>query len=421
MVQTRKNKNDVATAPFTTPPRRNRPSTLQTPGSAASVLSETSVSTTTSARRTKLPVHLLSQLAEHIEAYGGIETHTGKANTVARLLNHLGDIDPVNRSLYKGIGDPLRKRISQKVWRWQKASTEGRYETEVLQAYNVKPARERATILQIPLEPTPSKPLPPPVVEEALPVQVQEETTLDIPDSVSFFTNVSELIVEEDFEQEEENEEEPFTMSTNDLTLSTTQPWTNKYGLFVLMGTRSKKNDEELCTRLDITVDIIDLRDYQNGKYKMSYVGNGDKIVLEKPAVPLYQHKTYTTLHQSTPADKIETKIIEQHQVVCTTLNNNDELNQVRLTFKLPDGIQVSNEAFNPSGSGNAFIGTLGRSAVKSKDKNGNEFTQSFYHVKYSMVVKGTTERMDTVKKNKEEDELANLITGTLNIEEDDV
>jgi hypothetical protein len=136
----------------------------------------------------------------------------------------------------------------------------------------------------------------------------------------------------------------------------------------------------------------------------------------------MYKRKKASTLHQSEKEDDQEPKIMEQHKVVCGTLNTNKDLNKTTIVFNLPDGIRVSNEAWNGSGSGsgNYFVGKLGISAVKSKNKDGNEITQSFYHIKYSLLVKGSEEAIDSANVNKESEELANLLKGTMNIEEDD-
>jgi hypothetical protein len=261
MVETRNSRRNVAAATFTTPPRHNRRQTQQTPSSAvsvASVASETSRSTTTSARsRNPLPNHLQSQLAEDIEAYGGIQTHIGKSNSCYHLLNHLIHQDPVALALYKDNRHPIRRKISQKVYRWQKKYEEGTYEEEVLKPFNVKPASQRDSILQITS------------VDRTLSQDLQGDETAstqgEIPSSVSFIssnpqeeeqhpvpfenTNVSSFVIDEEEEEEYFLTMSDSNTSNNRLTLlHLKQPWRNPNDIFVLTGERSKKNDEQMAT-----------------------------------------------------------------------------------------------------------------------------------------------------------------------------
>jgi hypothetical protein len=423
MVPTRSRQSaNAVTASFTTPPHPTRRSRNQeTPGSAASVVSAASNSTTTSARsRNPLPNHLLSQLAEHIEAYGGIEKHSGsgRKQVCKRLLDHLISIDPLSRSLYKEANDPIRKRITQKVYTWQRLHQQGTYKEKVLRLYNITPASQRDSLLQIPIgtlevpvrESTPA-PTQPPV----------EEIYDRIPSSVSFFSGAADQsLLEEEEEQEQQQQqqqqkqEERFpNRMTNEINLHLKEPWKNPSDVFVLTGERSKKNDEEIATRVDIYFDIDDIRDYQNGSYTLEWAADGAKLIFSKPAIPMFKIKKETTLHQLEKDDEKEAKIIEQHKVVCTTMNKNPMKNKREQTYVFPSGIRVSNEAFNSSASGKKFEGKLGRSAVKSKDKNDKDVQQLFHHVRYSMVVKGTTELTHTVNKKKEEEELSKLMAGT--------
>jgi hypothetical protein len=427
MVQTRNNQrgsnNVVAnTATFTTPPSRRRHLNNRTPGSAVSVASaasDSSVSTTTSQRsRNPLPNHLLKQLCEDIEAYGGIQSHIGHSNSCYHLLNHLVSQDPVALSLYKDSRDPIRRKISHKVYLWQEKYKAGTYEREVLQAFQVTPASQRGSILQVP--PVNNNIAPDRRVLEDLRPNPNQENR--IPSSVSFVSNNLSEVREEE-EGEEQVERFNMDVSSNSIKLYLEETWKNPPDILVLIGKRSKKNNEEMATRIDLYVDIDDLRDYQAGMYSLEWISDGSKLLRTKPSIPMYKWKKVSTLHQEEDATLAETKILEQHKVLSTKLSIEPNLNKCQTTLVLPDGIRVSNEAFNGTvtGSGTKFEGTLGRSAIKSKDNKGNDVYQTFYHVRYSMVVKGTTELTENVnKQKKEEEELAKMMQGTkINYESD--
>jgi hypothetical protein len=419
MVHTRNNSrgNNVATAAFTTPPQTRRRRLQQTPGSAASVASiasDSSRSTTASARsRNPLPNHLLKQLCEDIEAYGGIQPHIGKTKSIYNLLNHLVEQDPVALSLYKDCRDPIRRKIQQKVYRWQEYYKAGTYEEKVLKVFNVTPARERDIILQV------TTTNPPVTPSSGIPEDLLDH---DVP-SIVTFNNIEE-VVEEAKEEVEEEEVDDINMANITVTniepiLHLKHPWKNPNDILVLTGERSKKNKEEVCTRVDIYIDVPDVRDYQSGSYSLEYLGDGEKLCWEKPVLPMYKRKKADTI-KNTEGNDHEEKIYEQHKVVCASLRQNPTWNQQKIVFRLPDGIRVSNETYNEDENGKKFAGKLRVCGVKSKDKSGVAIEQKFFYVKYSMVVKGTTEAIDSIKKNKEEEELSALLQGSLTVESDD-
>jgi hypothetical protein len=80
--------------------------------------------------------HLWKQLAEDIEAEGGIAEFSGSTQKLAILLNR-------RPGLYGKRGSTLREPIRKKVYRWQGFHREGTYAQKVLSKYQVKSSYHR--------------------------------------------------------------------------------------------------------------------------------------------------------------------------------------------------------------------------------------------------------------------------------------
>jgi hypothetical protein len=128
------NKDRVAAiASFTSPSR------LQSVpcSDSKSVCSAASSSTTSSRARGELPQHITKQLAEDIEADGGIATFITRSH---KLLSNLLDKRP---DLYGKRGDEIRKRIQKKVYYWQKYHKAGTYAENILSKFQIQSAAVR--------------------------------------------------------------------------------------------------------------------------------------------------------------------------------------------------------------------------------------------------------------------------------------
>lgn len=91
-----------------------------------------SVSVSSSVARKRLAFHIQKQLAQDIEAAGGIKLFKNKDG---HRLSHLCD----NREeLYGPRGDDLRQKITKKVYRWQLLDKDGVYIEKVLNKLQVK-------------------------------------------------------------------------------------------------------------------------------------------------------------------------------------------------------------------------------------------------------------------------------------------
>jgi hypothetical protein len=121
-------------------------SVTSTRSESSSITSPTTTGST-NRRRHSLSLHLLAELAEDLEAYGGIEKHEGRQKTLHRLLNHLVSTDEEKKDLYKGAQDPIRRKIQTQVFRWQ--SNRQKYE-DILTRNNILKASRRDVILQLP-------------------------------------------------------------------------------------------------------------------------------------------------------------------------------------------------------------------------------------------------------------------------------
>lgn len=119
----------------------------------ADVVSVASTTSSSTARRHResLPVHLLAQLCEDIETYGGIQKFSGSLHNLKFLLNHLAETQEDRRELYKEQRDPIRRRIQLKVYQWQKLEKQ-QYKQKVLDNFDVVAAENRDCVLQIPKE-----------------------------------------------------------------------------------------------------------------------------------------------------------------------------------------------------------------------------------------------------------------------------
>ena len=118
-------------------------------------VSSNSTSSSASSQRKKLPDHLQAQLAEDIEASGGIERFlpdSKQSNKKRKRLKpeektedsqKLRKLLDKNKALYKESGDPVRRRIQLKVLRWQRYFQEGTYADKVLTKYQIVPYRFR--------------------------------------------------------------------------------------------------------------------------------------------------------------------------------------------------------------------------------------------------------------------------------------
>ena len=95
-----------------------------------------SVSGSPTSNRKEFTEHLWRQLAEDIEAEGGIAAFVGSSQKLAFLLNQRPD-------LYGNRGDEIREPIRKKVYRWQQFNKENTYANKVLSKYQVKSAFHR--------------------------------------------------------------------------------------------------------------------------------------------------------------------------------------------------------------------------------------------------------------------------------------
>lgn len=91
----------------------------------------------------RLPASTYKQLADDIEANGGIVHCFGKNHYLTKLLDRLVKEDPHKLSIYGPRGDPKRGKIQRKVWEWQKLYTDNKFDKDVLVKYNIKPLRYR--------------------------------------------------------------------------------------------------------------------------------------------------------------------------------------------------------------------------------------------------------------------------------------
>ena len=133
--QQRKVNRVAATAALQSPPHPTSTTPAPRPRAARDTLSSAgscSSSTSSGGAHNPLPVHVQAQLCEDIEAHGGVATLVGFDHSLSTLLNHLIEVDPLRKSLYKETGDPVRRQIQQKVYNWQKLWSQGLYEKQVL-------------------------------------------------------------------------------------------------------------------------------------------------------------------------------------------------------------------------------------------------------------------------------------------------
>lgn len=91
-------------------------------------------------KRDPLPGSLQKALAEEIEANGGIGTFSGQYN---QKLSTILNIQHQSSSVFGRKGDPIRKKLQQKVLAWQKLHEKGLYESQVLLFFKVQSSQSR--------------------------------------------------------------------------------------------------------------------------------------------------------------------------------------------------------------------------------------------------------------------------------------
>jgi hypothetical protein len=116
-------------SPPTTPVSRPRQRAEYTDNSAGSDTSSCSPS------RAGIAQYVLKQLAKDIEAGGGIKAFAKNSTGYNQGLSNLCD---QREEAYGKRGDQLRNRIQKKVYRWQILDKEGKYDSKVLNLFQVK-------------------------------------------------------------------------------------------------------------------------------------------------------------------------------------------------------------------------------------------------------------------------------------------
>ena len=90
---------------------------------------------TQESKRNQLPVHVQKVLAEDIEADGGIKNLIGSTHGLSNLLDKRLKF---TNNPYGNRADPLRRRVQQKVYKWQQLYEEGTYTEKVLNKLQIK-------------------------------------------------------------------------------------------------------------------------------------------------------------------------------------------------------------------------------------------------------------------------------------------
>ena len=96
--------------------------------------SVTSASTSTTNTR-GIRLHVKKQLAEDIEAGGGIQYFAGSKQNLAQLLNQKAS--EIEDHPYGQRGDKVRRQITQLVGRWKTKHIQGIYVSEVLNPWKI--------------------------------------------------------------------------------------------------------------------------------------------------------------------------------------------------------------------------------------------------------------------------------------------
>ena len=164
MVRTRGRKDRVAaTAASISPPRPqvDRPQASDSVASDSDSISSTSTSGSRKSQK-RLPHHFWKTLASDIESCPkGILEFKGPGHAVERLLNQKVSEDPTRALLYGDEGDPIRKTIQQKVWKWTTYHDQGKYYDLVVRKFNLNDRQQPAQDSR-PVPPPTQVPSPPP-------------------------------------------------------------------------------------------------------------------------------------------------------------------------------------------------------------------------------------------------------------------
>jgi hypothetical protein len=131
-----------------------RKSRLKTDGEEDSQVSYQSSSTATAQRRA-LPIHVQKALAEEIEANGGLSSFAGSDNQrFAALLNSKVD---EQGNPFGQRGDSIRRVLQQKLYGWKQLQKDGLYEEKVLNILGVQSFKNRPIHSADRLRKTPKK------------------------------------------------------------------------------------------------------------------------------------------------------------------------------------------------------------------------------------------------------------------------
>lgn len=199
------------------------------------------------------------------------------------------------------------------------------------------------------------------------------------------------------------------------------EPWKNPEGIFVIEGNRSILNSREVVDRINFYIRIDDLRDYESGRFRASLGAFGKKITFVKPALSCYQWKKATTIQNAEDSfEGVDSKILEQHKIICAKIANDPKVVEMAVTGVLDDGRAMNNEHFNNNAAGSDLEPHLRRRGVSFTDKKGNHHDVVHYFAYFSVAVSGTL--VSTAKKvgETEVEQVGRLLQGLLDFEDEE-
>lgn len=204
-------------------------------------------------------------------------------------------------------------------------------------------------------------------------------------------------------------------------------PWNNPEDIFCLVGDRSAVDGVNVGTRVNLYIVINDLKDWFQGRYKMSIdTDDYGTLQLMKPSLPGFFIRKPSVIQQAeTESVHQELKIDEQHKVVSATIkrNGNEHLVKKRVDLKLPSGMTASNDVYNPNAAGLELKLRLRRIGIKTTVANnlGNDVAveQTHFFAVASFLIDGTQVPIDVEKASTAEaDQLADLLGGMVTFED---
>jgi hypothetical protein len=198
------------------------------------------------------------------------------------------------------------------------------------------------------------------------------------------------------------------------------EPWKNPENILVVQGKRSPLNSKEVVDRINFYVPVLDIRDFESGRYRASISEDGTKATFIMPGLACYQWKKATTIQnaESTFTHGVDSKILEQHKIFSAKVAANPKIVEKSITLVMDEGRTINNEHFNRNASGLDLEPRIRRRGVAFTDKKGNPQEAVHFFAWFSVAVDGTVVLIEKHQDESEVEQVGRMLQGMLDFED---